>query len=115
MFQSPIAIRCRWWLAVAVAVLSGVAPAWSQTGTTTTTGDFWVEPPTLRALGFEWRITGDDNRNASVAVSYRKKGDPSWRKALPLFRLQRESVIGGPPRAGGGEAIKKDMPHYTFS
>src|SRR3984885_7335073 len=98
---------------MAVLFIGGVAAA--ATTPSTTAGDFWVEPPTLQSLGFEWRIKGDDNRNASVAVSYRKKGDPSWRKALPLLRLQRESVIGGLPRDGGGEAIKKDMPHYTFS
>ena len=27
-----------------------------------------VEPPTLISLGFDWVITGDDNRNAAVTV-----------------------------------------------
>lgn len=67
----------------------------------TVAGDFWVEPPTLQSLGFEWRIAGDDNRNASVKVSYRKVGEARWREALPLLRLQHESVIGGVPREGG--------------
>ena len=113
MIQSPIATRCQWWLAPAAALaLGGVGPTWSQTNgasatPATTAGDFWVEPPTLRALGFEWRITGDDNRNAGVAVSYRRKGDPTWRKGLPLFRLQRESVIGGLPRDGSGEHFNR--------
>ena len=31
-------------------------------------GQFVVEPPTLICLGFEWEITGDDNRNATVEV-----------------------------------------------
>jgi hypothetical protein len=66
---------------------------------TTTAGDFSVEPPTLLSLGFDWKITGDDNRNANVDVSYRKKGETTWRKALPLLRLQREWVNGGPPQA----------------
>ena len=30
------------------------------------------------ALGFAWNIEGDDNRNARVAVAYRKKGDRKW-------------------------------------
>ena len=34
-----------------------------------TAGGLIVEPPTLISLGFEWPIDGDDNRNASVAVS----------------------------------------------
>jgi hypothetical protein len=32
-------------------------------------GEFIVEPPTLICLGFEWKITGDDNRNASVEMT----------------------------------------------
>ena len=71
-------------------------------------GDFWVEPPTLRSLGFEWRIAGDDNRNATVDVTYRKKGESTWRKALPLLRLQREVVNGGVPRDG-----QEHYNHYT--
>jgi hypothetical protein len=34
-----------------------------------------IEPPTLLSLGFEWRISGDDNHNAHVGVTYRKKGE----------------------------------------
>ena len=41
--------------------------------------EFIVEPPTLVSLGFEWRLDGDDNRNATVAVFYRKKGDQAWK------------------------------------
>ena len=73
----------------------------------TVAGDFWVEPATLRSLGFEWRITGDDNRNASVAVSYRKKGEQAWRPALPMLRLQHESVTGGLPRDGDGQHFNR--------
>src|ERR1044071_3874246 len=58
-----------------------------------TPGRFVIERPTLICLGFEWQIAGDDNRNAAVEVSYRKKGDPGWKQALPLFRLGGEKVI----------------------
>jgi len=34
-----------------------------------TSGEFYAERPTLVSLGFEWSISGDDNRNAAVAVS----------------------------------------------
>jgi hypothetical protein len=61
-------------------------------------GAFTVERPTLVSLGFEWRIEGDDNRNAAVAVSYRKRGETAWRTGLPLLRLQGEVVSGGKPR-----------------
>ena len=46
-------------------------------------GEFLVDPPTLINLGFEWFIDGDDNRNASVEISYRKKGDTAWKRAQP--------------------------------
>ena len=57
-------------------------------------GEFVIEPPTLISHGFEWHIEGDDNRNASVKVSYRKKGegDHAWKEALPLLRLQYEQT-----------------------
>ena len=34
-----------------------------------------IEPPTTGALGVEWRIQGDDNRDASVALAWRRTGD----------------------------------------
>ncbi|MEO8096614.1 MAG: hypothetical protein ABI811_02860 [Acidobacteriota bacterium] len=56
------------------------------------TDEFLVDPPTLINLGFEWFIRGDDNRNAAVAVTYRKKGDTAWKQALPLLRLKGERI-----------------------
>jgi hypothetical protein len=53
---------------------------------------FFAEPPTLLSLGFEWQIDGDDNRNASVAVSYRKKGEQAWKEGLPLLRIGNERL-----------------------
>ncbi|HEV3481163.1 MAG TPA: hypothetical protein VGR97_02425 [Candidatus Acidoferrales bacterium] len=85
-------------LLFAAAILVPI-PSWSQTRTVA--GDFVIEPPTLVSLGFQWRISGDDNRNARVDVTYRKKGERQWRKGLPLLRLQREQVSGGAPRDGG--------------
>jgi hypothetical protein len=78
--------------------------------TTTVAGDFTVEPPTLLSLGFDWHITGDDNRNASVDVSYRKKGESAWKKGLPLLRLQREWVNGGPPLSSDNPLL----PRFPF-
>jgi hypothetical protein len=55
-------------------------------------GELVVEPATLINLGFEWWIDGDDNRNASVAVSFRERGATEWRAALPLTRLHGERI-----------------------
>ena len=79
-------------------LLSATAPAQDST----TAGRFTVEHPTLHNLGFEWSITGDDNRNASVAVEFRKVGDPSWRDALPLVRI-------------GGERVFRNREHLDYT
>ena len=58
----------------------------------TTAGELITEPPTLLSLGFEWRIDGDDNRNAQVAVSYRKAGEQTWKAGPPLLRIGNERI-----------------------
>lgn len=57
-------------------------------------GEFVVESPTLLCAGFEWYISGDDNRNATVDVTFRKKGTNQWRPALPLLRIGGERIFG---------------------
>jgi len=69
------------------------APASVKPTNAITPGKFTVEPPTLICAGFEWLMQGDDNSNASVEVSYRKKGAAEWKKALPLMRLHGEKVV----------------------
>jgi len=55
-------------------------------------GELLTEMPTLLNLGFEWFIQGDTNRNASVAISYRARGQTPWTEAMPLLRLQGERI-----------------------
>jgi len=55
-------------------------------------GEFLIDPPTLHNLGFEWFIDGDENRNSTVEVDYRKFGERSWQNALPLLRLGGERI-----------------------
>src|SRR5262245_20529747 len=78
---------------VAVLSMSG-APRAADTNAVTA-GEFLVDPPTLINLGFEWFIDGDDNRNATVEVTYRKQGASQWNRALPLLRLQGERIYNG--------------------
>jgi hypothetical protein len=75
-----------------VATTAGAQDAARGGGNAVTPGDLIVEPPTLINLGFEWWIEGDDNRNASVAVSFRARGETEWRDALPLLRLHGERI-----------------------
>src|SRR6266850_2685569 len=58
----------------------------------TTIKEFITEPATLISLGFEWRIDGDDNRNATVSVFYRKKGEQAWKIGLPFLRIGNERI-----------------------
>ena len=61
-----------------------------------TPGQFVIEPATLICLGFEWDISGDDNRNATVAVSYRVAGQAAWIVGMPLLRMGGERIMRAP-------------------
>jgi hypothetical protein len=84
----------------------------------TVPGWFSAELPTLTALGFDWRITGDDNRNARVEVSYRQNGQTLWRPVLPFLRLHHERIgdLVGPgypkPAASDGTGYVNPF-HYV--
>ena len=70
-----------------------VAAASLSAGDAVTAGPFSIERPTLICLGFEWRISGDENRNATVEAAYRKAGESVWKLALPLLRMGGERVF----------------------
>lgn len=67
-------------------------PAWAETPNATVAEKFIVEHPTLIHLGFEWLISGDANRNATVTTEFRRTGESKWREALPLVRIGGENV-----------------------
>ena len=98
---------------VLALVLAAPSLCWSQSWTRPE--ELWVEPPTLNSIGLEWRITGDDNRNATAEVTYRRSGETKWRVALPLFRLQHEAVSGGVPRDGGPEHFNHYLAPNMFA
>ena len=62
----------------------------------TAAGRFVVEPATLICLGFEWDITGDENHNATVEVSYRASGQTAWKDGMPLLRMGGEKIFRAP-------------------
>jgi hypothetical protein len=99
-----------------IAALPFLCAPVSSAQNNTTSDEFTVEPATLVSLGFEWRITGDDNRNAHVDVRFRKTGESRWRDALPLMREQHE-LIGDPPPSPasgrGGAAARYPLFKYT--
>ena len=63
---------------------------------------FIVDPATIENLGFRWYIEGDSNRNASVTVEFRQKGQTQWGSALPMLRVHHEvsNQQFGPYRTG---------------
>jgi hypothetical protein len=78
-------------LALALAVLQALS-AVAQGADASAPGEVQIEPPTLRALGLEWPLAGDANRNAVVTVRYRPKGADKWRDGLPLLRIGGEET-----------------------
>lgn len=72
-------------LATVLIIIAGSARAADKVAAK----EFYVEPPTLVSLGFEWQIDGDANHNAAVTVSYHKKGTETWKQGLPLMRLDQ--------------------------
>lgn len=70
----------------------------------TPVGEPVLEPPTLRCLGVYWIVRGDENRNARVDLDLRAAGSPSWRKAMPLFRVEQ----GAQKHEHGGLEVPPD-------
>ena len=54
--------------------------------------DIRVVPPTVVSGGVDWAIYGDDNRNATATLEYRRVGAEEWQRGLDLFRLQSEDI-----------------------
>jgi hypothetical protein len=85
-------LAAAWCFSVIISVRTQTAQTPNASQAPVTPGELLIEPPTLINLGFEWFIEGDENRNASVEVSYRKKGSEAWKAALPLLRLKGERI-----------------------
>ncbi len=67
-----------------------------------TAGEIETELPTLHFLGYRWFISGDDNGNAMVAVSYREVGEGTWLEAMPLRRVEVAAMEDRRPPEGQG-------------
>ena len=64
--------RNGWIVGVGIAALGCGSSATAQSAQGVAAGELVVEPPTLISLGFEWRVEGDADRDAAVAVAYRR-------------------------------------------
>ncbi len=73
MKQGPIAIL------MSAILMSAASLGFAQN--TLQTGKLEVDPPTLIGGGFQWWVSGDDDRNATLEVDYRQQGKAEWRPA----------------------------------
>jgi len=67
-------------------------PRLAAAGDAAAPGELVPELPTLKCLGMRWTIAGDDNRNARVAVEYRRAGSDKWNRGMDLFRVESRAV-----------------------
>lgn len=65
-----------------------------------------LEPSTLHCLGVYWIIKGDDNKNATVGVEYRRAGEPAWRRGADLFRVEKGAQLD--EKGKGDLAVPED-------
>ena len=70
------------------AAVFGAAPALADNASAPVAEPV-LEHPTLHSLGAYWLIRGDENRNASIRVDYRKRDASDWRQGPPLFRVEK--------------------------
>ncbi|MCK6473949.1 MAG: hypothetical protein L6R28_19685 [Planctomycetes bacterium] len=55
---------------------------------------------TINCIGINWTLGGDDNRNATCTVRFRRKGAAEWREALDLFRIKHRWRDAGMNESG---------------
>jgi hypothetical protein len=84
--------RTRRSLLFAIAPLVLLAPRSVSAANDLTIIEVKLDPPTHHALGVQMLISGDDDRDATVSVRYRKQGDSDWRVGPPLFRVHPEKI-----------------------
>src|SRR6266853_5050333 len=95
MLTVPAGLRAFVASVVAAALwiaLPGTLLAAYRATSKTTAREFITEPATLISPRLDWRADAGDNRNATVAVSYRKKGEQAWKDGLPLLRIGNERI-----------------------
>ncbi|MBI5503241.1 MAG: hypothetical protein HY899_00455 [Deltaproteobacteria bacterium] len=68
-----------------------------------------LDRPTLMAVGVQLPISGDEDRDASVALRYRAVGAPAWKDAPALLRVKPETTA-----AGEGSAVPEQFAGSIF-
>ena len=108
--------------AVTAPLLLGLFAASTAAATDKVTAlDIAIVPPTAVSGGVDWKIYGDDNRNASVKLEYRQAGASDWQAGMDLFRLQNEDVNAYPggistdSTGRGGRGVMMVRPLLLYS
>jgi hypothetical protein len=85
--------RTGWHSRVPLALLAGLFLGGVARGQDALSpGLLLADEPTVQAIGLRWLVTGDDNRDATASVFFRRAGGPAWREALPLLRIHGETA-----------------------
>jgi hypothetical protein len=99
----------------------------AESAAATVAGELVIEPATLINLGFEWFIQSDANRNAAVAVSFRKAGESAnnlmlGENALPAIfavttftNYTSSDYNGFRPNAGAMTSFEWNSPALTVA
>lgn len=69
----------------------GMGPGPAPNGTTP--GALTFPFPTMRNATVVWGITGDADNDGVVTIRFRKMGDPSWRRGMPLRRTPGGTLV----------------------
>jgi len=87
-------MKVSWFSLVAFAVcFNGVALA---AGPASQPGTLTLDPPTIHCLSVQWQVGGDVNKNAEITFEFRRTGDETWRRGLPLFRTETAALVRKP-------------------
>ncbi len=98
--------------ALLLSAIPAVLPA--VAGNDLVPGELKVDESTLHAIGYRWLATGDDNRNASATVEYRRQGETTWRRGPAPLRLNgdpagRDGYVVGNLLAGSVLWLEPDV------
>src|SRR5215510_6871609 len=75
-------------LQILIVISSQLSASFAFAQNSVSAGTIDIEIPTLHSVGFVWNISGDENRNATVGLEYRIKGDSAWSQGLAFLRTE---------------------------
>ncbi len=66
----------------------------AQAADTLVPGTLDIDPPTLICIGVRWRVTGDDDGDATATLRAAPVSGGAWKAGLPVHRVRPGVVVG---------------------